>query len=457
MKNKKDIFDLFRDNEHKLDERPDDKLWDRLEGRLDQSSEPHIAPSRNGWRQWMSMAGVMLALIVAISVANMMLRGGNADRQSAENAARFTSLEMEEIGIFSDKGPNYTVGEYQKILARLNTSPILEGDANKKILVKHNTYNEINKRSRRQIAQLDKTSKAKDVEKKREAKFKDDKRLEEANMKSSFADEQTSGSTAYSYDANGKEFVTKTDSEEEESADFSYSEYADAAEVEDADVVLSAPATTMSSTEAIENAGELDAISNSVTYSSADVAGIQQFEWMLGRWEAPGSNLDQEQVVTTSSSRAKKRLKNKRSSAAKEMNKDMIQSNRSVEEWRPLNEFTIEGQGYLVVNGDTTFTESMQIKKIDNDLYYILALDNSGKTVQYKLKTYTEAGAIFENEAVAFPNQVILQRDFSNSNFTTLLQNKIPAQINSEQQEYFQNRNMIQSEQIKRVMNRVEN
>ncbi len=453
MKNKKDLFDLFRDNEHKLDERPDSMLWDRLEGRLDQSSEAHRAPSRNGWKQWMSMAGVMLALIVVISVVNMMLKGENGDRQSAENKGIMPTLEMEEIGIFSDKGPNYTVGEYQKMLARLNTSPILEGDPNKKIRIQESVFASLSERSKQQIASVDKILRAEEAvnakkagPKEIETKFKDSKRVVSAE-----ANEMVKAEA----------IEVPRYANENVSADHGSSDdavYADM--VMDEAATTSAPPPAAANMEMEESvaagAMDLNVMKNKVSVAATEAqAGIQQFEWLLGKWEAPGSDQIRKEEAR-SDSRAKKK-KSESAKMTKDMGQNMIASNRSVEEWKPLDEFTIEGQGYLVVNGDTTFTESMQIKKIGSDLYYVLALDDSGNQVKYRLKTYTEKGAVFENEEVAFPNQVILQRDFSNSNFTTLLQNKTPAQINTEQQEYFQNRNMIRSEQVKRVMNRVEN
>ncbi len=470
MKNKKDIFDLFRDNEHKLDERPDGKLWDRLEGRLDQSLEPHRAPSRNGWRQWMSMAGVMLALIVVISLINIMFRGENGSKQSAENVGVMQSLEMEEIGIFSDKGPNYTVGEYQKMLARLNTSPILEGDASKKIRIQESVFASLNERSKRQIASVDKILKA---EEKVAASKLETKKAEPKVI----ASDEVVLAEAYVTD-----FESTEDTKSEIDAattDFASSEFEDEAGVVmmDAEVVAEADqvVTTSTSTSApvtakmeeanfSEPPSDLNAATNAISVTSVDVAGVQQFNWLLGKWEASSSGdyASNESAGAAAKSSAKKRKSRSAKEAAKDMAKNkakgnMTASTRSVEEWKPLDEFTIAGQGYLVVNGDTTFTENMQIKKIGTDLYYILALDNSGQQVQYKLKTYTEEGAVFENESVAFPNQVILQRDFSNSNFTTVLQNKTPVQINTEQQEYLMNRNMIRSEQVKRVMNRVEN
>ncbi len=98
----------------------------------------------------------------------------------------------------------------------------------------------------------------------------------------------------------------------------------------------------------------------------------------------------------------------------------------------------------------------MRIEQVDDELYYILALDEKGQSIRYRLKNFTPEEVVFENESISFPNQVILRPNPENNNFTTLLQNNTPTQLNTRQQQYFQNRNQINSEQIKRTLNRVE-
>ena len=63
---------------------------------------------------------------------------------------------------------------------------------------------------------------------------------------------------------------------------------------------------------------------------------------------------------------------------------------------------------------------------------------------------------IFENNNIAFPNQVILQRTDS-KNFTTVLQNsQAPTQLNASQNTYLRNRNQIRPEQVERVMTKTQ-
>lgn len=128
-------------------------------------------------------------------------------------------------------------------------------------------------------------------------------------------------------------------------------------------------------------------------------------------------------------------------------------SGQSLERWEKTDELTIKGRGHFIVNGDTLFTEGMKIKQIDDNLYYIVAVDDSKSEVFYKLKSFNNQLAVFENSNLEFPNQVIIQQN-SNNNFTTTLQNSNPSQISGTQQNYLMNRNAISNEKATRNLHR---
>ena len=73
MKPKKDIFDLFRDNQHKLNERPSQEAWGRLESRLDQ----HKDRNRTSLYRILSMAAAVVGLVAFVSVISFMLTSEN--------------------------------------------------------------------------------------------------------------------------------------------------------------------------------------------------------------------------------------------------------------------------------------------------------------------------------------------------------------------------------------------
>ena len=66
MKQKDKIFDLFQQNQHKLEERPSLQAWNKLERRLDQKSRKRIKPKFSFYKVIM-MAAAAVALVFFIT------------------------------------------------------------------------------------------------------------------------------------------------------------------------------------------------------------------------------------------------------------------------------------------------------------------------------------------------------------------------------------------------------
>lgn len=66
MKQKDKIFDLFQQNQHKLEERPSLQAWNKLERRLDQKSRKRIKPKFSFYTIAM-MAAAAVALVFFVS------------------------------------------------------------------------------------------------------------------------------------------------------------------------------------------------------------------------------------------------------------------------------------------------------------------------------------------------------------------------------------------------------
>ena len=161
------------------------------------------------------------------------------------------------------------------------------------------------------------------------------------------------------------------------------------------------------------------AISSAAAGASMEqMNSVQQFQWLTGKWEGNINN----QV--------------------------------SVEQWNQVDAKTIEGRGFLIVNGQSTFNEDMKIQEIDGIIYFIADLSGTGEPVSYELVSNDGFEAIFENKSINFPNQVVLQRTNA-SNFQTIYQNTSPGNIDETQQNYLLNRNYIQKEQVIRNLRRV--
>lgn len=90
---------------------------------------------------------------------------------------------------------------------------------------------------------------------------------------------------------------------------------------------------------------------------------ISQFNWLLGSWKNNGPG------------------------------------GASEEEWTQVDEFTLEGRGFFVVNGDTIVTEKMRIEQKGEEVYYIVALDTLGNPMRFRLRSRKQGQAVFEPTA----------------------------------------------------------
>jgi hypothetical protein len=91
-----------------------------------------------------------------------------------------------------------------------------------------------------------------------------------------------------------------------------------------------------------------------------------------------------------------------------------ISSDRSgefIERWSTIEETSMEGISYMVLKGDTIFSEEMKLI-IDLDSVYYCPLvtgENNGKAIQFKLTSKSETKWVFENKTHDFPQQIIYQ------------------------------------------------
>ncbi|MEM1322296.1 MAG: hypothetical protein AAGG75_18685 [Bacteroidota bacterium] len=145
---------------------------------------------------------------------------------------------------------------------------------------------------------------------------------------------------------------------------------------------------------------------------------IWQFRWLLGQWEGQAA------------------------------------AGQQMESWQQKDRFTLEGQAYLQRDGEQFLLENMYIKKIGPDLFYLLAIDSSGRQVQYKLTAQDTQLSIFENNSVDFPQQVLIKRRSANA-YSTILQNASPSKLSKPQLDFWSKRNDIRAQGAERALSRV--
>lgn len=131
---------------------------------------------------------------------------------------------------------------------------------------------------------------------------------------------------------------------------------------------------------------QLNMARNDISYSPrgrrGDVALLDHFNWILGSWKREGP------------------------------------SGATFEQWRQLDEFTIEGRGYFTVNGDTMVAEKMRIEQRGENVYYIVALDTNLRPIKFRLRSRNPGELIFENKKNSFPKEIIV-RQTDADNFST--------------------------------------
>lgn len=126
----------------------------------------------------------------------------------------------------------------------------------------------------------------------------------------------------------------------------------------------------------------------------------------------------------------------------------------SKERWVVRDSQTLQGKGVLVKGKDTLFAEDMSISNFGEKVFLNTALDISEKQVQYELVALDSNRAVFENQKVNFPQQVIFKQN-SAKNFSTIYQNARPLNMPKSQMDYMQNRNALFNEQAVRNLSKV--
>lgn len=418
MKPKKDIFDQFRDNQHKLNEVPSPQAWDRLEMRLDKHEDRKPKPIY----RVLSMAAAVAVLVAVMSVITFVLNS-NGDSM-AMNEAVSKNFKVEELKVLTVSNENDAqIAAYQRKYNNHLSSPIQEGKANKKLIAKM----DIQRRDGNLNSFIAKAKKEKEqsltivpaTEPKIETAQTKVENYDFAKNEIPTADEEIA------YESESKEEILQDVFAEDAKA------FADGAtmEAEDIDLAVKDEAAKKTKKYATKEiaaekrvrasaAKELSAPEPTAGINNLGNSGIQQFQWLIGKWEGNINN----QV--------------------------------SIEQWEKVNNKTLEGNGLVMANGLSVFNENMKIQEIDNVIYFIADLNGTGTPVRYQLVSNDGFKAIFENRNVEFPNQVVLQRTNS-SNFSTIYQNTQPGNISETQQNYYMNRNFIQKEQAIRNLRRV--
>lgn len=131
MKNNKDISDLIRENQHKLNERPSPRAWEKLESKLDN----HHQKSRTFLYRKLAMAAAVVALVAVISLLAVVTQS-NPDKTAMRQNETPTEWGAQDLeAVYNDGNKNLRqVIEFQRELKERYANPIQEGTTTKKLL-----------------------------------------------------------------------------------------------------------------------------------------------------------------------------------------------------------------------------------------------------------------------------------------------------------------------------------
>jgi|GEM_PF-3740540 len=79
------------------------------------------------------------------------------------------------------------------------------------------------------------------------------------------------------------------------------------------------------------------------------------------------------------------------------------------EEWDRVDDFNLEGRGFLVLNGDTVVTERMRIEQKGDNVYYIVALDTNQTPMRFRLRSRAPGEAVFRKSGLQSKEEIILR------------------------------------------------
>jgi hypothetical protein len=367
-----DISNLFRDNEHLLDERPSRNAWAKLEEKLDQEK---VKSTRRIYR-YISTAAAVVAVVAMLS-AIALFRDGDAlmAEKNAKNEVIALNEQSTELSINDNTSdwrkeyaPESIEQEEEEVVEKENstvTKPIIV--KKEKVIAADNIVVESKPKAR--IATPEKTQIAPTISTAPVAKPK----AEEAEvMAETLADAAPTKDNYNNFDTkiitNSSDDII-TAREEKVATARKYEESA-----------------KMNSNTYNGDYGEL-AGKESAKKAKAEKPTINTFVWLKGAWS------------------------------------DNTALGLSYEKWEQTDKKTLTAKGYLIQNGDTLFVEQMEIKEIRNSVYYIASFEQGKAPTKFELVSYINGVSTFENPNSEFPSQIILQKDgngylitFENSN-----------------------------------------
>ena len=411
-----DISKLFRDNEEQLEETPSFRTWDRVERKL----ERRRGQKRKIMYRYTSMVAASIGILAMIYfigfLDNFPTFDGLAQKSEAESPEN-TNTEKQntsdkEVAILekqaeyktTDKDDFAKLEEEKSFKQKKDTEPIASYFTKKP--------SKINSQSPVNSPRVAKTNDAKtSINGQADTVQVDTKRLKKVETPSS------------NWFFPVEEEIAAEEIEEEEEV-LAFENFSDKAIKVDANIYrpskLEESSLNSQGNPVIKRKKEAASRKDKSSASTRDDTekqkySINQFNWMSGDWRD-------------------------------------ISIGGSYESWT-VGENGLNGSGYVVINGDTSFVEQMRIYQRGKDIFFEGPVDASQKIRKFRLDSYEGNEATFNRKGKNFPNQVVITRHTNNS-YSIIYQNKDAITVDTTEQLYFKYRNRLNSQRAARNMTR---
>ncbi len=433
MSNKNNIDDLFRRSETRLTRRPSPRTWDRLESRLDN----HNMRGANKPNPWMKYAGMVAAVLVLALAASTLTMFTN---QNPGN--QYAMLDTDLMDISSYKNNSFVkYVDYQKEYLK-SDKIFAEGDIERGFIRKPIETNNARDESlaeakiRKKEKKSEARAKPKNITVRESEKLKDfDPVVEEIK--------ESPAMNGFNNNANGLGNTLGIDdsSQSDELALESFTEAED--EREEAVESSVPPNTTTPNPPPSSSSGTPGAIAHSKEDSKPDY-GTTTKSNVVASYDL---NRDEESFMDVSSESEEDKNDNPLSQFAwliGEWKEKGRKGSESIEVWRQIDDYTIQSNGLLKVNGVALFSDKITLRRKGENLVLETQTNNSPQTLAFDFKEWDNDMAIFENGT----DRISIQKN-SRNKFTILFDG-----ISSFDLDYLQQRNQLQSNQAIREMKR---
>lgn len=127
MRNRNELNDLFRRNQYKLRERPDPRVWRRLEQRLDEPDR------RIG--NWVARWSMAAAILLLVSVAFVLLQIVEAPQRAKQANANPQPTEIEDLPLSEQNAAVSLEKSLQLRREYERSTPIVEGEGQGRLVL----------------------------------------------------------------------------------------------------------------------------------------------------------------------------------------------------------------------------------------------------------------------------------------------------------------------------------